>query len=91
MTVCSSDAVIIGGGLAGASSAYALARRGLKVLLCEVAEGSGAPGTFISDDLTAACGSGAIRLLKLQREGKGAMDAGEFLRGFPVPRGTVAR
>ena len=63
----------------------------LKVLLCEVAEGSGAPGTFISDDLTAACGSGAIRLLKLQREGKGAMDAGEFLRGFPVPRGTAAR
>ena len=35
MTVCSPDAVIIGGGLAGASSAYALARRGLKVLLCE--------------------------------------------------------
>ena len=63
----------------------------LKVLLCEVAEGSGVPGTFISDDLTAACGSGAIRLLKLQREGKGARDAGEFLRGFPVPRGTAAR
>ena len=35
----------------------------LKVLLCEVAEGSGAPGTFVSDDLTAACGSGAIRML----------------------------
>jgi methionyl-tRNA formyltransferase len=63
----------------------------LKVLLCEVADGTGAPGAFIGDDLTAACGSGTIRLLRLQREGKGAMDAAEFLRGFPVPRGTVAR
>jgi methionyl-tRNA formyltransferase len=33
------------------------------------------------DDLTIACGSGAVRLLQVQREGKSAMDAATFLRG----------
>lgn len=63
----------------------------LKVLLCEVVEGNGTPGTFIDDHLAIACGTGAIRLLKLQREGKGAMEADDFLRGFPIPQGTQAR
>lgn len=40
------------------------------------------------DPLSFACGQGAIKLLSLQREGKGAMDAATFLRGFPVPPGT---
>jgi methionyl-tRNA formyltransferase len=62
----------------------------IKALLCEVIEGHGTPGTFIDDALTIACGSGAIRLLKLQREGKGAMEATDFLRGFPIAAGTVA-
>ena len=34
--------------------------------------------------LTFACGSGAIKFLLLQREGKGVMDAATFLRGFPL-------
>ena len=63
----------------------------IKVLLCEVVDGTGTPGTFLDDRLTIACGSGAIRLLRLQREGKGAMNATEFLRGFPIPSGTEAR
>jgi methionyl-tRNA formyltransferase len=46
-------------------------------------------GTFIDDTLTIACGQGAIRCLELQREGKGVMDAATFLRGFPIPAGTV--
>ena len=37
-----------------------------------------------NDALTFACGSGAIKCLLLQREGKGAMDAATFLRGFPI-------
>jgi methionyl-tRNA formyltransferase len=36
------------------------------------------------DALTFACGSGAIKFLSLQREGKGVMDAATFLRGFPI-------
>lgn len=62
----------------------------IKVLACEVTEGSANPGTFIDDQLAVACGEGALRLLKLQREGKGPMLAAEFLRGFPIPRGAVA-
>ena len=62
----------------------------VKALLCDVVQASAAPGTFIDDRLTIACGTGAIRLLKLQREGKGAMEAQEFLRGFPIAAGTDA-
>ena len=42
----------------------------------------------IDDALTFACGSGAIKFLLLQREGKGVMDAATFLRGFPIAPGT---
>jgi len=62
----------------------------IKVLLCETVEIEGKPGRFIDDRLCIACGSGAIRLQKLQREGKGAMEADEFLRGFPIAQGTEA-
>jgi methionyl-tRNA formyltransferase len=62
----------------------------IKVIKCEVVEMQGKPGTFIDDRLCIACGSGAIRLLKLQREGKGAMEAEDFLRGFPIAQGTEA-
>jgi len=62
----------------------------IKALLCEVVSGQGTPGTFIDDALTIACGSDAIRLLKLQREGKGAMESTDFLRGFIIAAGTEA-
>ncbi|MBN9553356.1 MAG: methionyl-tRNA formyltransferase, partial [Alphaproteobacteria bacterium] len=39
----------------------------LKILLAEPATGSGMPGDVIGDDLTIACGAGALRLLKVQR------------------------
>lgn len=60
----------------------------IKALLCEVIAAEGTPGRFIDDQLAIACGTGAIRLLKLQREGKGAMEARDFLRGFPIPAET---
>jgi methionyl-tRNA formyltransferase len=61
----------------------------IKVLLSCVSEGAGAPGEVLDDALTVACGSGAVRLLRLQRAGKGAMERDDLLRGFPVARGTV--
>ena len=63
----------------------------IKALRCEVVDRSAAPGTFIDGRMTIACGSGAIRLLKLQREGKGAMDVETFLRGYAVAAGTVVQ
>lgn len=52
----------------------------IKALRSTLAEFSGAPGQ-IGPDLTIACGTGAVRLMTVQREGKGAMDAATFLRG----------
>jgi len=60
----------------------------LKILLAEPVAGNGAPGEVIGDDLTIACGSGALRLLKVQRAGSKAMTASDLLKGFAVPTGT---
>ena len=48
----------------------------------------GVPGTVLDDRLTVACGEGVLRLLRLQRPGRAALDAPVFLRGFPIPPGT---
>ncbi len=61
----------------------------VKALLSTLADGSGAPGTVLDDALTVACGRGAVRLIRVQREGKAAQAADEMLRGFPLPAGTV--
>lgn len=61
----------------------------VKVLMAMAVEGAGEPGTALDDTLTIACGEGAVRLIKLQREGKGAMMAEDFLRGTSIPAGTV--
>ncbi len=53
----------------------------IKALHSTRAEGSGAPGEILDATLTIACGSGAVRLTQVQREGKGVMDAATFLRG----------
>ena len=61
----------------------------VKLLLAEVVDGAGAPGTLLDDDFTIACGTGAIRPLKLQRAGKPVLSREEFLRGRPVAKGTI--
>lgn len=60
----------------------------LKLLASRRAQGCGAPGQVLDDALTIACGQGAVQLLRLQRAGRGAQDADEFLRGTPLPRGA---
>lgn len=61
----------------------------VKLLGSEVATGRGQPGQVLGSDFTIACGEGAIRLTKLQRAGKGPMDAASFGLGFPVRRGDI--
>jgi methionyl-tRNA formyltransferase len=61
----------------------------VKVLRSTLAAGSGTPGTILDGNLTVACGNGAVRLLNLQRAGKGALPAADFLRGNPIAPGTV--
>jgi methionyl-tRNA formyltransferase len=61
----------------------------IKLLASELAEGKGEPGTVLDDMLAVACGEGAVRLLRLQRAGKAAQDAGTFLRGRPIAPGET--
>ena len=60
----------------------------IKALLSRVEEGEGAPGEVLDDRLLIACGGGAVRLLTAQREGRGAQQLDDFVRGFRL--GTVA-
>jgi methionyl-tRNA formyltransferase len=60
----------------------------LKILYAEPVSGSGKPGMLLDDALTVACGTSALKLLKVQRAGKSAMTAAELLKGFALPRGT---
>jgi len=61
----------------------------IKVFRTTRGEGEGPPGRALDDQLTIACGSGAVRIVELQRFGRQRMPAGEFLRGTPVARGSV--
>jgi len=53
-----------------------------------VAESGGPAGEVLTSDLVTGCGTGAIRLVELQRSGKKPMPASEFMRGFELPEGT---
>jgi methionyl-tRNA formyltransferase len=63
----------------------------VRVLAAEVSPETrpAAPGTVIDDRLAIACGAGALRPLRLQRPGRGPLATADFLRGFPIPRGSV--
>jgi len=58
------------------------------VLRSALANGKGEAGTIVGDDLTIACGDGAVRLIEVQRAGKSPMSAVDFLRGSALPSGT---
>jgi methionyl-tRNA formyltransferase len=60
----------------------------VKALLSRVEDAEGEPGLALDDSLLIGTGEGAVRLLRVQREGKGPQEADVFLRGFPVPAGT---
>jgi methionyl-tRNA formyltransferase len=60
----------------------------IKILAAEIVEAEGTPGTILDDRFTIACGEHALRPTKLQRAGKSAMSAAEFLRGYPIPPNT---
>lgn len=58
----------------------------VKLLRAVPAEGSGAPGAILGGSLTITCGTGAVRLVELQRAGGRPVTADEFLRGASVTR-----
>ncbi len=68
-------------------------RERIKALRSTLADGSGAPGQIagkiVGDDLTIACGTGAVRLTEVQRAGRQAVDGTAFLRGLQSPPETL--
>jgi methionyl-tRNA formyltransferase len=61
----------------------------IKVLAAKPVQGvTGSPGTVAAAGAIVACGEGGLQLLCLQRPGKAPLDAGAFLRGYPLPSGT---
>ena len=60
----------------------------VKALLSAYEDEGGEPGVTLDDRLLVGTGEGAVRLLRVQREGRGPQDAEVFLRGTPVPAGT---
>ena len=66
---------------------YAMLRgKTLKVIEAEPCDGAGEPGRIIDQDFTVACGTGALRLLRVQSPGKPAVPGDAFLRGLPAWR-----
>ncbi len=75
-------------GLSPFPGAWTLANgKRLKLLQSRVIAGHGAPGAVL-DGLTIACGDGAVDILRVQPEGKGAMDAKDWLLGARIAPGT---
>ncbi|HEY0437049.1 MAG TPA: methionyl-tRNA formyltransferase, partial [Phenylobacterium sp.] len=60
----------------------------VKVLLSAFEDVDGPPGVTLDDALLVGTAQGAVRLVRVQREGRGPQDAQAFLRGTPVPAGT---
>jgi methionyl-tRNA formyltransferase len=60
----------------------------LKILYAEPINANGPPGEALDDNLTIACGDGALKLVRLQRAGRAPMNAEDLLRGFAFGRGS---
>ncbi len=61
----------------------------IKVKKCCVTEGTGVPGEVLDTHFTVACGTKALCIEQVQREGKSPASAQDFLRGFSVLPGSV--
>ena len=59
-----------------------------RILAAHVEHHGGEPGMLLDDSLLIGCGHDALRPTLIQRAGKGAMSAGELLRGFDMPAGS---
>jgi methionyl-tRNA formyltransferase len=70
---------------------FTLASERIRVFSAEVLPASPnlMAGMVVDDTLAVACGEGALRPRKLQRPGRTPQETAAFLRGYPIPPGTV--
>jgi methionyl-tRNA formyltransferase len=74
------------------TSTISLQGQEVKLGLADALPGSGAVGIVLGadpDGLLVGTGSGVLRLRRLQRPGGKLLAAADFIRGFPVPAGTI--
>jgi methionyl-tRNA formyltransferase len=81
-------------GLSPAPGAYSKVLIGnheesIKFLRAEAITGTGPPGTLLSEDMSVACGTGAIRVLQGQQPGKTVTSGRELMRGAKLTRGAA--
>ena len=68
---------------------FELEKKRYKILKAvEIKDKSGKPGEVLEESLVIACCHNSIQIIELQREGKKAMSANEFLIGNKVKKGT---
>ena len=60
-----------------------------KVLKVALSTAKGQSGHVLHDNLTIGCGSGAIQILELQRQGKNKQTTKEFLLGKKISKGMI--
>ena len=60
----------------------------MKVLMSRLDDGAGEAGAVLDDSLLIACGEGAVRLVRVQREGRAVQTAADFLKGFAITAGS---
>ena len=70
---------------------FALGGERIRVFAAEVlaAAPNPTPGMVVDETLAVACGEGALRPSRLQRPGRTPQETAAFLRGYPIPPGTV--
>ena len=61
----------------------------IKIHKAKIINLSGKPGTVLDDKLTVATKKNAIKILKLQKEGKNIVDAVEFLKGNKINKNII--
>ena len=60
-----------------------------KILKAELSDLKGDTGAILNDDLTVACGSGSVKILEIQRQGKKVQKSKEFLLGSRMKKGSI--
>ena len=58
-----------------------------KVLRAQISPENGKPNHILDENLIVGCGSGSIKILELQRQGRNIQSAKEFLLGKKISKG----
>ena len=61
----------------------------VKIIHADLVDIKGPAGEVLSDDLIVGCKDKAIRIKKIQKEGKKILDTTDFLKGYKINKGEM--